>query len=79
MDDVSAVAEMIKGLPDDHRQRLISFIWLLSQVDAQRRSAAIQRLAPLLNGGSHDEQAFIDRLEETIEDLRNAIDREAER
>jgi len=73
MDDVSAVTEMIKRLPDDHRQRLIDLIWLLSQVDAQQRGAAIERLEPLLDGRCRDEPAFVELLDEASEDLRKAL------
>lgn len=74
MDDVSAVTDMIKRLPDDHRQRLINLIWLLSQVDEPERRAAIKRVETLLDGGPHNEAVFIRGIEAAIERLQEALD-----
>lgn len=75
MDDVSAVTKTIKRLPPRHKQRLIDFIWLLTQVDAEHRRIAIERLEPLLDRECHDEAILIERLEEVAEALRKSIGR----
>lgn len=78
MDDASTVTEMIERLPEDHKQRLIELIWLLSQVEDPQKNWAIEQLKPLLTGEPAEEAAFMRRLETVVRRLRQAMAGEAD-
>jgi hypothetical protein len=73
MDEVGTMTEMIKRLPEDHKQRLIEFIWLFSQAEEPQKNWAIEQLKPLLAGELNEEAAFMLRLENLVKELQQAM------